>query len=151
MHNLRSEIVHTILCNMLCCMTHNLHTYVINSFGKSLRELFPKDADLHIALKKLPRSWVKMITFEKLTKQYYPIHALHLRASTEKLLQNHRTGHPFYQYLYNAQKYIGGVSNFSDTTSKAIDQCTNCIHTNMSKLHLARVPLVFPHKNIKAC
>ena len=94
---------------MLCCMFHNLHTYVINSFGKSLRELFPKDADLHIALKKLPRIWVNMITFEKLTKQYYPIHALHLLPSTKKLLQNHKIGHPCDQYLYNAQKYIDGV------------------------------------------
>ena len=45
-----------------------------------------KDADLHLAHKKLPRIWVNIICFEKLMEQYFLIHAIYLRATTEKIL-----------------------------------------------------------------
>ena len=65
-----------------------------------------------------------MITFEKLLKQSYPIHALNLRDATEKLLWNQQLGHPCDQYLYNAHKYIYGVPNFSHFTSKVLEYFT---------------------------
>ena len=83
--------------------------------------------------KKLLRSWVKIITFEKIMKQSYPIHSLHLRADTEKLLWHHRLGHTCDKYLYNAQKYIYGVLKFRDSTSKVLDQCPTCIQAKKSK------------------
>ena len=45
-----------------------------------------KGAELHIELKTLPRIWVNMIPFDKLMKQYYPIHSLHLRFFTEMII-----------------------------------------------------------------
>ena len=55
-------------------------------------------------------------------KKNHPIHVLHLRTDTEKLLWNQRLGHPCDQYLYNAHKYINGVLDFGDTTYKSLDQ-----------------------------
>ena len=66
-------------------------------------------------------------------KQPYPIHALNLSAATEKLLWHQKIVHPCYQYLYNSHKYIYGVPNFSNATSKVLDQCPTCIQAKMSK------------------
>ena len=124
----------TMLCNMLFWITHNLHTYVNKDFWLKWRELTSKkDVDLHITLKNLPRSWVKMISFEKNYVKYYPIHALHLQSDTEKLLCNHLPGHPCYQYLYNSHKYIYGVPKFSNPTSRVLYQCPTFIQAKMSK------------------
>ena len=103
-------------------------------FWEKCKELTPKkDADLHLELKKLPRIWVKMIPFEKLIKQSYPIHALNLRDDTEKLLCHHRLGHTCDQYLYNTHKYIDGVPKLSNTTYKVIDKRPTLIQANISK------------------
>ena len=74
-----------------------------------------------------------MVTFEKIMKQSYLSHSLHLRDATEKFLWHHQLFPPCHQYLYNSHKYIDGVPNFSDTTSKVLDQCTTCIQPNISK------------------
>ena len=74
-----------------------------------------------------------MIPIEKLAKQEYPIHALHLQTATEKLLWNQKLDHYCDQYLYNPQKYIYGVPRFSKNTSQVLDQCPNFIQANMSK------------------
>ena len=74
-----------------------------------------------------------MIPFEKVMKQSYLIHELHIQASTEKLLWHQIIGHPCNNYLYNAQKYIDGVPKFSNTNSKVLDQCPTFIQAKISK------------------
>ena len=66
-------------------------------------------------------------------KQYYPIHALHLRDSTENLLRHHQIFHNFNQYLYNDYKYNDGVLKFGESTSKVLDKCPTFIQANFSK------------------
>ena len=102
-------------------------------FWEKRKEITPrKDTVLHIELQKIPRRWVKMILFEKLTKQSYPIHAVHLRYSTEKIICHQRLGNTCDHYLYNAHKYIVVVTKFSDNTSKLLDQRPTCIQAEMS-------------------
>ena len=74
-----------------------------------------------------------MIPFEKLMKQYYPIHVLYIHTATEKLLWYQKLGHPCDKYLYNAGKYIDEVPDFSNTTSKLLDQRTTWIQAKMPK------------------
>ena len=97
-------------------------------FWRKWKELTPKkDSYLHLAIKKLTRSWFRMIPFGKIMIFLNPNHTLHLQDDTKKLLYYHQIGHNCYQYLYNFHKYIDGVPNFSNTTSKVLDQCLTCI------------------------
>ena len=74
-----------------------------------------------------------MINFEKLMKQPYHIHALHLRSATENILCSHLLSPSFYRYIYNDHNYIDGFPKLIHTNSKVLDQCTTCIQSKMSK------------------
>ena len=140
----------TTLCNMLFCTTHNFHTCIINSFGNSVSNLHPRRIQTYILHSNFSRIWVKMILFEKLTKNlitsmlytfglplrsfYGTINLAILVISTSKIIKN---------ILMESQ------------SSAAL--LLKCFINNplVSKLIYPRypldmVPLVLTHKNIKA-
>ena len=66
-------------------------------------------------------------------KKSHPIHSLHLRDATKKLLLHQKLGHTCDKQLYNTHKCIDVISKFSYTTSRVLHQCPTCIKTKTYK------------------
>ena len=140
----------TMICIMLCCMTHNFHTYGITSFCKSGRKLLPRRTQTSILHSK---------NYLEAGSRWFLLRNLR---NNIILSMTYTFRFPLRSFYYTSNLYIFVINTSTTITNILMDTqilaklllkylINDPIESKIgcTKLHLAMGPLMFLHNHIK--
>ena len=139
----------TILCNMLCCRTQILHTYVIKSFRRSGKNLLPRSIHTYISH---PQSYLKYGSRWFLLIKLWKNIVLSIPYKFGLKLRSFYGPRDLVILVINISKILTNILDPQISATLILKYLINApLASNLRcpKLHLATGPLVLPHKHIK--